>query len=256
MSVSRITEGLRARGYAHLPEALDPRARPEAFLELVRTLGRPVVPPGGDASWPVVETAPSTAASDKRPFDQAARIGWHNDFTTHRQRPRWTVMWIVQGDPAGGEHGAWRVVSALDVVNDPRVRRASTWRRLQRLRFPFGYTFEQRVRYFKILRTSKGPGLRFNRRGLLEGAAVVHGTVPAFVRDVVDAVEEAADRSAVTIPGRAGDVLAVDNWRSMHDRLKLSVQDGPTARRAVLCFVDEDTDGIAHAADPRAARWD
>ena len=165
-------------------------------------------------------------------------------------------MWVVQADPAGGDHGAWRVVSVQDVLRDRRVRRASTWRRLLRERFPFGYAFEQQVRYFKILYTSKGPGLRFNPRGLLEGSAIVHGSVPDFVRDVVGAVQEAADRSGVTIPSRAGDVLAVDNWRSMHDRLKLSVDDGPTARRAALCFIDDQSGGAKKVADSRGARWD
>ena len=58
-------------------------------------------------------------------------------------------------------------------------------KRLASRRYPFGYTFEDDVRYFKILYRFRGPGLRFNGRALIEGARVAFGKIDSFTSDIV-----------------------------------------------------------------------
>lgn len=253
--LSVIRAGLREQGFAHLPGLLiSQRARSE-FIGIARSLGRPITPPGCEPSWPVVETCPASDASTKRPFDRREQIGWHNDFTTHRWRPRWTLMWIVNPDPGGGLYGAWRVASTKDVVQDPIARGNPAWRNLRRGIFPFGYRFEQSVRYFKILYTSQGPGLRFNRRALIEGSLMSDGEKSRLTREIVQIIEGAADRNASTLPAGFGDLLAVDNWGCLHDRLELSVGNGSSTRRACLCFVNDPREH-RRTTDPRGSAWD
>lgn len=255
-ALSKIREGLRDHGFSHIPDLLTSRSARVDFLAMARSLGQLVVPPGCDLSWPVIETRPAADAAIKRPFDRPERIGWHNDFTTHRRRPRWTMMWVMQPDPGGGTYGAWRVVSTRDVLRDIAARHGAVWEQMGKRRFPFGYKFEQQARYFKVLYSSRGPGLRFNGRALIEGSIVAHGEASPLIEEMVKIVEEAANRYASTIIAGTGDLLVADNWRSLHDRLDLSVHEGAAARVACLCFVDDPAEKGRNNPDPRGARWD
>ena len=95
------------------------------------------------------------------------------------------------------------------------------------------------MRYFKILYRFRGPGLRFNGRALIEGAKVAFGKIDSFTSDIVETIHDTANRHAITIKPGLGDVLIADNWRSLHDRLELSVPEGPSARVSYLCFVND-----------------
>ena len=107
--IANIKEGLDRNGFYYMPRLLASENARGDFLALAHSLGEPVVPSGCKTTWPVIETQPALNASIKRPFDRRESIGWHNDFTTHRWRPRWTLMWIVRPDPVGGLFGAWNI---------------------------------------------------------------------------------------------------------------------------------------------------
>lgn len=253
--VMSIKHQLAHKGFCHIPGLLvsgEPRAE---FLKLATSLGQPVVPDGCSTEWPVIETRPSTEASIRRPFDRAEAIGWHNDFTTHRWRPRWTVMWSVQPDPAGGTFGAWRVARVADVLDDPLLRNDANRRALEQRVYPFGYSFEGYARRFKILYSSRGPGLRFNGKALIEGSVLARGSIDSTTLSIVDGIRRAADRHSFTFPAGRGDILITDNWLSLHDRLELSVGDGSFARKACLCFINEESVKQRGRTDPRGSKW-
>lgn len=114
-----------ADGYAYIPTfAADCTGL--ALVALARALGSLYVPPGLDAGHPVLDTHPAADASPLAPFNRPEGIGWHNDFSTHADRPRVSLAYLAHADPRGPDHGAWRVASCDRVLEELGATRKGT----------------------------------------------------------------------------------------------------------------------------------
>lgn len=243
--ITRLRASLASLGYAYLPSfSPEPDPTGRALLSLARTLGPLYLPPDVDPASPLLETHPTADASYLEPFDRPEGIGWHNDFSTHPERPAASLAFLAQVDPRGPEHGAWRVASC-DLVLDHLLATsegAETVRFLCDADLPFSFTGEGPPAFFRALERRGPPpgrlGLRFYGRAMRDGARLAYGAVPEEIARAIHAVEAAADAVGQVIAAPPGALLVTDNWHSLHDRLPQSVDPGLPLRRSLLCFVE------------------
>ena len=235
-----LRQVLDRQGYCYLPGFAQPTADNEALIALAAQLG-PLLPlseSGGEAQ--VVEVAPCRRPGDwVDPFDREEALGWHNDFTSRRVRPRFTLAWLTRADPKGPLAGAWRIARVGDVLTRLQ-RRDEGARLLSRLRqeaLPFSYTGEGQPDFFTAL-DGEGEGyLRFYGRGIRQGCGLAWGEVPRGIEFLVRSVEGAADAAGRRIAALPGDLLVTDNRRTLHDRLPQTVSGRRPLRQSRLCFV-------------------
>ena len=240
--IPAVRAALASQRYAYLPAfSPDPTGLP--LLVLARALGPLYVPPNVDPAHPFLETSPSADAVDLAPFDRPEAIGWHNDFSTHSERPALSLAYLARPDPRGPEHGAWRVASA-DLVFE-HLHATPEGREIVRFLLdtdlPYSFTGDGTPSYFRAIER-RGPspgrlGLRFYGRAMRDGARLAHGAVPDDIERAIRAVEAAADEVGHVLAAPAGALLVTDNWHALHDRLPLSVDPGLPLRRSLLCFV-------------------
>jgi hypothetical protein len=243
---------LATHGYAYLP-AFSPDPTGHPLLALARALGPLYVPPDVDPAHPLLETLPSADASPLAPFDRPEAIGWHNDFSTHPERPVLSLAYLARPDPRGPEHGAWRVASGDLVI--AHLRATPEGRDLVDFLLgtdlPYSFTGDGAPSYFRAIE-HRGPppgrlGLRFYGRAMRDGARLAHGNVPAEIEHAIRAVETAADQVGHVLAAPAGALLVTDNWHALHDRLPQSVDGDQALRRSLLCFVET----LGELAEPR-----
>lgn len=242
-SIASIRVALAADGYAYLPAfASDPSGG--AVVACARALGSLHLSPDVDPAHPVLDTHPSADASYLAPFDRREALGWHNDFSSHSERPCVSLAHLADPDPRGPEHGAWRVASSDRVLE--HLEATKQGRRVVRFLLdtdlPFSFTGQGSPSFLRVIER-RGPlptrlGLRFYGRALRDGARLAYGTVPGRVEHVIAAVEAAADRVGRTLVAPVGALLVTDNWHSLHDRLPQSVDLDVPRRRSLICFVD------------------
>jgi Taurine catabolism dioxygenase TauD, TfdA family len=241
--VREVRASLRVNGYYYEPGFCFETGNAEPVVTAAKLLGQLYVPSGTDSTQPAILTQPSFAAPTWKPFDRAAAIGWHNDFSTRTGRPELSLSWIRQQDPAGG--GAWRVASAAAVLTQLRQDREG--RRLANTLSaraePFGYRDAGSWRSFRIVigshQTRGSQGLRFYGRALKDGAWLRFGEIPKHTAEIVARVEAAADAVGKELCAAAGALLVVDNCLSLHDRTEQQVNDARYRRQAWLCFVQK-----------------
>jgi hypothetical protein len=240
-TIAALRSELTTRGFALL-SPFDGEV--ERLLAFARALGPLYVPNNVDPFVPVIETRPAEGASHLAPFDQAASIGWHNDFSTHEHRAAVSFSYLARPDPCGADLGAWRVASSEDVIGALRatVGGPAVIECLLAKELPFSFTGEDDPVFFRVLeecRSASGRlGLRFYGRALRDGARLVHGEIPPEVEHVVSAIERAADRVGRTLAAPAGSLLVTHNWHALHDRLSQTVAPGLQLRRSLLFFVE------------------
>ena len=234
----QVAAALHACGYFYDRDFSTNVGCDDVLVRAANSLGSLLIPPGTDSQRPTLLTRPSQRAPKWRPFDRPARIGWHNDFATRRERPVLSLSWIRRQDPAGPDAGAWRVTSVRAVL--AKLADSAEGRtlvgQLSRETHPFGYLDAGRARFFRMLSRR---GLRFYGRALTEGARLAFGKVPPRTGEAIALIERAADAVGETLPASTGSLLVVDNWSSLHDRTEQTVAGAaPGARRqAWLCFV-------------------
>lgn len=199
----------------------------EKMLRFARTLGRPYRVPGADPLRPVVDSRASVDAPYEAPFDRLEAIGWHNDFSTHRARPRWSLSYVRREDRAGG--GNWRV-AAIDRVLAGLGHEEGAVLRLLRERLPYSFSDQGALSWHRGLVRGR---LRFYGRALRDGARRAYGSVPVATDELIRSVERTADREAAELRAESGALLVVDNGRVLHDRTEQTAGD----RRVVLAFV-------------------
>ncbi|EYF08279.1 Hypothetical protein CAP_6040 [Chondromyces apiculatus DSM 436] len=234
---------LVSHGYAYLPR-FSPDSTGASVVALARSLGSLYVPPGTDPERPFIETRPSAGASSLEPFDRSEAIGWHNDFSTHTERPALSLAYLTHPDAEGPAHGAWRVASC-DLVLD-QLRATQDGRNILRFlsdtALPYSFTGEGEPTFFRAV-APRGPtpgrlGLRFYGRAMRDGARLAYRRVPEEIEHALTAVETAADQVGHVLAAPAGALLVTDNWHALHDRLIQSVDPARSLRRSLLCFVD------------------
>lgn len=235
----RILQGVDDRGF-HYEAAFSSDSAGVRLVRLARRLGPLFIPEGLDPERPVITSKPSADAPAWRPFDRREGIGWHNDFSTAKQRPEATLIWIDAPDPRGAGSGDWRVAATDTVISrlEQEPDGAGFVRRLRTEALPFGYEDDEPTLY-RILEPIDGghQGLRFYGRALIEGAHAHLGHVPRATRLLVKRISRAADAVGTVLPACRGALLVVDNRRSLHDRTQQAVR-GSHLRRSVLCFVE------------------
>jgi hypothetical protein len=264
--ISAVRQALATQGFYYEPAF---SATPARVLELARALGPFYVPPDVDPDQPFIETQPAADASYFAPFDRAEGIGWHNDFSTHAERPAVSLAYLDRADPCGLHYGAWRIASCdlvLEHLNAvPEGREVVQF--LRNTDLPYSFAPEGDPSFFRAVEC-RGPaagrlGLRFYGRAIRDGARLAYGRIPAEIEHAVASVEVAADHVGHVLAAPAGALLAADNWHSLHDRLAQSVDPTLPLRRSLLCFVSEPHQVLAQsasedllAAHPRRSRGD
>lgn len=211
----------------------------DVVLSVARTLGELFVPPDCDPAAPVIWTAP-TDDSRAAPFDRPEAIGWHGDFTTRSDRPRFSLAYVMRPDPQGGLWGAWRLASVRQVLDTLRATGTgrAAYELLASRPAPFAYAEGEPAQWFRVIEPREdGPGMRYYAKAIRRGCMGAYGAVPPELAAAVEALERAADAVAEVSPTVAGSLLVVDNWAALHDRLPQSVGSGGAAREALLCFV-------------------
>jgi hypothetical protein len=200
------------------------------------------LPSGVDPAFPIIETQPVVDASYLAPFDRADGIGWHNDFSTHSERPEVSLAYLARVDPLGAEHGAWRVASCKRVLEQllqmPEGSEIAQF--LSSTNLPYSFTGDGEPAFFPALepRDAGRPGLRFYGRAMRDGARLAYGRVPAQIERAIEAIESAADQVGRVLAAPTGSMLIVDNWHALHDRLPQTVKSNLPPRRSLLCFVE------------------
>ncbi len=248
--IASIRAALSDDGYAYLPAFADDSTG-EAVVACARALGVLYLPPDVDLAHPIIDTYPAADASYLAPFDRPEALGWHNDFSTHSERPGVSLAYLARPDPRGPEHGAWRVASCDRIVDHLEATREGqrVVRFLLETDLPFSFTGDGSPAFFRGVgcrSSSRGrPGLRFYGRALRDGARLAYGAVPDEIEHAITTVETAADRIGRKLAAPAGALLVTDNWHSLHDRLPQSVDVDLPRRRSLLCFVN-----VLHEALP------
>jgi len=242
--VTSIRAALATDGYCHVPcFPCDSSGR--NLVLLARALGTVYAPPDVDPDHPLIETSPTAGGNDLAPFDRAESIGWHNDFSTHVERPRVSFAYLDRPDPLGGEYGAWRAASCDRVLVqlNATVHGQQIVRALVERDQPFSFSGEGVPGSFRVLerreRMSGRLGFRFYGRALRDGARLAFGSVPDETERAIATVERAASAVGETLAAHHGALLITDNWHSLHDRLQQSVESTRPLRRSLLCFVSE-----------------
>lgn len=216
---------LRLDGYFYSQTFAESSLGAEAAASLAVQLGK--------LSYGTVCTEPSPTAPATRPFDKQEALGWHNDFTTHVHRPRFSLSFIERQDPSGSPWGNWKVARVRDVLDvlaqSPEGREV-----LGILLEPHPFEFDGQVFSFPVLTGQRSIlHMRFYGDGLRRGYAIQRGTGDKL--SAITAVENAADECAVELVATTGALLIVDNRLSLHYRREQTVK-GVALRRARLLF--------------------
>ena len=234
--IQSVLEELSTRGYFYDPGFCTNVDSVDAVSMATAFLGSPFVPGNSDVDRPYIMTRPSRRAPRWRPFDRGESIGWHNDFSTWKERPELSLSWIRREDPSGPWVGAWRVASARAIVN--RLCESADGRslmaRLANETYPFGYMDSKNAKFFRIIDEGR---LRFYWRSLRDGAVLQFGKVPDHTQETIALIEGAADAVGETFPASKGALLIVHNWFSLHDRTAQTVEGREERRQAHLSFV-------------------
>ncbi|POZ49982.1 hypothetical protein [Methylovulum psychrotolerans] len=239
--IQTISENLARDGYHYdpcfEPNNLSLTQKKDMFVAFASQFGEIYL----SESESVLQTNPQPTAPSWMPFDRSAQIGWHNDFTTKKVRPRISMSWIVNQDPQGPMKGGWRLASARDVITVIRGMNDGVERvaRLAQPIFPFGYLGGGAVKHFPILKKADGDQMRFYGRALREGVRLKTRqiiTKPELL-EIVQIVENAADMVGCVKPAHQSALMVVDNTRSLHDRLPQTIDGKQLLRMALLCFV-------------------
>jgi cephalosporin hydroxylase len=224
------------------------------LLALARALGSVYVPADVDPAQPLLKTQPSVDALYFAPFDRAEGIGWHNDFSTHPDRPTVSLANLVCADPDGPHRGAWRVASCHRVFEYLRttIEGREVLRLLTAQDLPYSFAGEDPPMFFCAVEAhgsgGQRMGLRFYGRALRDGARLAYGRVPDNIEHLITVVETAADRVGHILAAPAGALLVTDNWHALHDRLPQSVDPQRSLRQSLLCFIDNLYHPIAASA--------
>ncbi|WP_434048860.1 MULTISPECIES: TauD/TfdA family dioxygenase [Sorangium] len=247
-----LRAALAAQGYAYLP-AFSRDATGHSLLAFSRGLGSLYLPPDVDPAHPVLKTRPAADASHLVPFDRPEAIGWHNDFSTHTERPVLSLAYLACPDPLGPEHGAWRVASCDRVLDQLHATPdgCEVIRFLLDTDLPYSFTGDGTPSFFRAIAPRGSPsgrlGMRFYGRSIRDGARLAYGTVPEEIERAVRAVEGAADQVGHVLAAPAGALLVTDNWHSLHDRLPQCVESNLPLRCSMLCFVKALHESLATA---------
>ncbi|WP_437568699.1 TauD/TfdA family dioxygenase [Sorangium sp. So ce542] len=241
--VASLRAALASQGYAYL-SAFSPDRTGLALLALAGSFGSVYLPPDVDPAHPVLESHPAADASLLAPFDRPEAIGWHNDFSTHADRPALSLAYLARPDPLGPEHGAWRVASCDRVLDQLRATRdgREVIRFLRETDLPYSFTGDGAPSFFRALEPRGSPpgrlGMRLYGRAMRDGARLAYGTIPEEIERAVKAVEGAANQVGHVLAAPAGALLVTDNWHSLHDRLPQCVDPKLSLRCSLLCFVE------------------
>lgn len=226
-----VVERLQESGWAWIPNFQQEEDNGVKFLSLARMLGEIFLSQGMDPEQPWLKASANPNANAWEPFNQLTSIGWHNDFSTWKQRPRVSMAWL-RGIPASTDaRGDWCVVGCADVVRE--LDRSELGRRtlslLETQPLPFCFARGEPVTWFRVIEARCPVRVRFYGRALRLGLALepIEGGI-----DAVDVWEAAADQVGGQLVAAPGDLLVCDNWESMHDRLKQDV-----GRLSLLTFV-------------------
>lgn len=221
-----ILERLRTDGFFYQPSFAAPESGLEHVMQLASRLGN---------LWPdIVLTQPTPDAPAWRPFDRAEVLGWHNDFTSHAERPEYSLSFIERADPRGRPWGDWRVARVADVI--AALGKTAPGRQAVEILTAGAkpFEFDGDVYHFPVFSERDGTTVvRFYGEALRRGC--VGRPDASDVVAAVKAVETVADQCCVELHARAGALLVVDNWVTLHYRREQSVDLAPT-RRAVLAF--------------------
>ncbi|WP_433934999.1 TauD/TfdA family dioxygenase [Sorangium cellulosum] len=242
-TITSLRAALVSQGYAYL-RAFSPDATGRSLVVLGRTLGSLHVPSDVDPAHPVLKTHPAADGSYLAPFDRPEAIGWHNDFSTHPERPVLSLAYLARPDPLGPEHGAWRVASCNRVLD--QLHATPDGREIVRFLLdtdlPYSFTGDGTPSLFRALEPRGAPpgrlGMRFYGRAIRDGARLAYGTIPEEIERAVRAVEGAADQVGHVLAAPPGALLVTDNWHSLHDRLPQCVDPNLSLRCSLLCFVE------------------
>ena len=240
VETNEILEGLCREGYFVARIAVGGEESVRFLLGVGRSLGELFVPVGCDPVEPVIRTSP-TRARRAAPFDRPEAIGWHGDFATYEDRPEFSLVYITRPDPRGGNFGAWRLASVVQVIGALRETDdgRAAYELLSREPLPFSYAEGEAPRWFNVIehRPEQSLGLRFYLPSIRRGCVAEYGEVPAHIDASLAAVERAADEVAKTVPTRQGSLLIASNWFALHDRVQQTISRTRVNREALLCFV-------------------
>ncbi|TXI74511.1 MAG: hypothetical protein E6Q42_11335 [Dechloromonas sp.] len=236
-SVLQIRTALARNGWCYLAD-FSKGEGDESIIALAHALGHIYIPPCLSSAYPLISTKVAADTEDSAPFNQQKSIGWHSDFSSHVERPAFSLAYLIQADTFGG---AWRVASTEDILLALQAtpNGASLMRLLLESEFPYSFSLEDAPIFFRPLEpcTSGRLGLRFYGRALRNGAQLAYGSVPLYIERAIAAIEFAADLVGHTFHAPSGALLVVDNWHALHDRLESSLGVGVPPRRSLLCFV-------------------
>lgn len=228
-------ETLAARGWVYVERFQVPPDGGIRALALARLLGQVVVYPGMDPHAPVLATATSHTAPSIEPFNRPETLDWHNDFTTHRCRPRLSLAFLqAQSSPRCSGH--WEVAAAGTVI--AALSKHAEHLRMLRCRTPYSFSDGGPLQFFKPLGRR---GLRFWGRAMRDGALSHYGYLPAPLAAAITFVEDAASTHGVTLPTPVGSLLIVDNYRALHKRA-----DALPGRSSILMFARSARFGADH----------
>jgi hypothetical protein len=240
MVIGDVREAVDANGYCVVQTTVCKGDAVQFVLDVGRSLGELYVPPGCEPEAPIIRTAP-TRASRAAPFDRPAPIGWHGDFTTHRDRPELSISFVTQPDPRGHSIGAWRLASTARVIGALRTNEAgrASLEFLMKEALPFSYTDTEPPQLFRVIEAQRDgrPGLRFYRPSLRRGCLAAFGAVPPRIDFALQTLEQAADGVGEVVPTQEGSLLIASNWFALHDRVHQTVSRQLPNREALLCFI-------------------
>lgn len=240
-NIQTIVDNLARDGYHYdpyfSPNNISTTQIRDIFEKLASKLGEMYLPQNKS----IIQTNPQPTAPFSMPFDRSTQIGWHNDFSTKKLRPRISMSLIANQDPQGSMKGAWRLASVKDVIAviQSMDNSVELLERLAQPIFPFGYLDGGDVDYFPILEKANGYQMRFYARSLLEGEQLDTRKMieKSELLKIIKMIEKAADMAGYVKPASKGALMVVDNARSLHDRLPQTVDGKHPLRSAFLCFV-------------------
>lgn len=237
--VSTISKSINEKGYYYCnlfgPTNISIQNKKESLIQLANNFGKVK----NEDTEEIILTSPSAKAFSYEPFNQSMGIGWHNDFSTHINRPRLSFSWIVQADPLTPYKGNWRLASVNQILK--LLKQSSLGRQIiQKISlpiFPFSYDTGGPVNYYPILKDGQ---LRFYRKAMEEGLKR-SGNNKHNLRwyyELIQHIEECADQIGEEFEASTGALMVSHNGYALHDRLEQSVMPFCNSRKAMLCFVD------------------
>ena len=183
-------------------------------------------------------TNPSTHALPCQAFNQGESIGWHNDFSTYKQRPSLSFSWIAQADPQSPHKGNWRLANVREILRLLWKQELGSQmkRRMTLPIFPFGYDNGDPI-YFPMLQNGR---LRFYHRAMKEGLkkGIFKEKDISWYCEIIKCIQDLADQVGEECEASTGALMVSHNGYALHDRLEQTVVSSENYRKAILCFVD------------------